>query len=65
MTTDFNDVKCTVSSLLTSSKYPVSIAKLRKDFFKVEGMNIPYESLGFNSDIELLQSMTDVLTVSI
>lgn len=62
---DFDDVKCIVRSILTSSKDPVSIEQFRRDFLELKGMNVPYKSLGFNSDIELLQSMTDILTVSI
>uniref|UniRef100_A0A2S2N8T3 Tudor domain-containing protein 5 n=1 Tax=Schizaphis graminum TaxID=13262 RepID=A0A2S2N8T3_SCHGA len=63
MAVDLNEVKINVRSLLTSSQKPLSILQLQKDYREQEGCNIPYRSLGFSSVIELLQSMTDVLTV--
>lgn len=65
MAVDLKEVKVNVRGILTISKDPVSIEKLRREYYNIEGMNLPYKSLGFNSDIELLQSMTDILTVSI
>ncbi|KAE9545241.1 hypothetical protein AGLY_000784 [Aphis glycines] len=63
MAVDLKEVKINVRSLLTSSQKPLSILQLQKDYREQEGCNLPYRSLGFNSVIELLQNMTDVLTV--
>lgn len=62
---DLKEFKCTAVSLLTSSKGSLSIEQFRKDFLAIVGTNIPFKLLGFNSDIELLQSVTDILIVSI
>lgn len=63
MDVDLKEVKINVRSLLTSSQKPLSILQLQKDYREQEGCNLPYKSLGFSSVIELLQNMTDVLTV--
>lgn len=63
--TDFDEVKINVRSLLTISKESLSIRQLQKDYFEQEGENLPYKSLGYNSVIELLQDMKDVLVVCI
>lgn len=65
MTVDFNEVKINVRSLLTSSPKKLSIGQLLKDYYQQEGENLPYKSMGYNSVIELLQNMKDVLIVSI
>lgn len=65
MDVDLKEVKINVRSLLTSSQKPLSILQLQKDYREQEGCNLPYRSLGFSSVIELLQNMTDVLTVRI
>lgn len=65
MAVDLKEVKINVRSLLTSSQKPLSILQLQKDYYEQEGCTLPYRSLGFSSVIELLQNMTDVLTVRI
>jgi len=65
MAVDLNEVKINVRSLLTSSQKPLSISQLQRDYCDQEGCNLPYRGLGFNSVIELLQNMTDVVTVII
>lgn len=65
MDMDFNEVKINVRSLLTSSQKPLSILQLQRDYREQEGCNLPYRNLGFSSVIELLQNMTDVVTVRI
>lgn len=60
----YDDVKVCVRSLLISSPKPLSILEIQKDYFLQEGKCIPYDILGFNSVIELLQNMKDVLIVS-
>ncbi|XP_060880472.1 putative uncharacterized protein DDB_G0282133 [Metopolophium dirhodum] len=63
MAMDLNEVKINVRSLLTSSQKPLSILQLQRDYREQEGCNLPYRSLGFSSVIELLQNMSDVVTV--
>lgn len=65
MLKEFEEVKINVRSLLTSSKSQLSIEQLLKDYREQEGENLPYKRLGFNSVIDLLQNMKDILTVSI
>lgn len=65
MAMDLSEFKCVAISILTSSKSPVTIEKFRKDYQALEGIKIPFKSLGFKSDIELLQSMPDTFSVSI
>jgi len=65
MSNEFEDVKTCVQSLLTSSLNELSIEQLLKVYRELEGKDLPYKSLGFNSVIELLQNMSDILTVSI
>lgn len=62
---DLTEFKCSVTSVITSSKGSVTMENFRKDFLKLEGFNVPFKKFGFNSDIELLQSLTDIVTVSI
>jgi len=63
MEVDLNEIKINVRSLLTSSQKPLSILQLQRDYLEQEGCNLPYRSLGFSSIIELLQNITDVVTV--
>lgn len=65
MEDQFEEVKINVRSLLTSSLKSLSIEQLQKDYCEQEGEFLPYKRLGFNSTIELLQNMQDILTVSI
>lgn len=62
---DFDEVKITIRSLLTSSQKSLSIEELQRDYRAQEGKPIPFRHLGFNNVIELLQSMKDILNVSI
>jgi len=65
MAVDLNEIKINVRSLLTSSQKPLSILQLQRDYREQEGYTLPYRRLGFSSVIELLQNMTDVVTVRI
>lgn len=65
MENDFENVKVSVRSLLTSSKTPLSIEQLQKDYKDLEGSYLPHRRLGFASVVQLLQKMNDVLIVSI
>lgn len=65
MATEYNDFKICVRSLLTISSKPLSILDIQKDYYSQEGHHIPYKNFGFNSVIELLQSMNDIVIVSI
>jgi hypothetical protein len=65
MATEYDEVKINIRSLLTSSQKPLSIQEVQKDYYEQEGKYIPYKNLGFNSIIELLQNMNDVLVVCI
>lgn len=57
-------VKVIVRSVLTSSKNDVTISQLLIDYNDLEGENIPFQKLGFNTIYELLEAMNDTLKVS-
>lgn len=65
MENNFEDVKIAVRSILTSSKTPLSIEQLQKDYKNLEGRYLPHKNLGFTSVFQLLQIMDDVLIVCI
>lgn len=65
MANNFEELKINVRSLLTISQKSLTIEQLQKNYREHEGENIPYKRFGFNSTIELLQNMQDVLTVCI
>lgn len=62
--TDFSYVKTVVRSILTSSSSSMTISHLLKDYTNLEGHQLSYETLGFNSVYALLKSMKDILIVS-
>lgn len=56
-------VKTIVRSVLTSSKNNITISQLLNDYYDLEGENIPFQKLGFNTIYELLETMNDILKV--
>lgn len=60
----YPNIKTEIRSLLTSSKDKLSVEDFQKQFLDMLGYNIPYIELGFNSIIELLTYLNDVVTVS-
>jgi len=65
MEDELNNIKITIRSLLTSSKTQLTVDQLQKDFLIQEGKILPYMQFGFKSVIELLQSLKDVVNVSL
>lgn len=64
MDVNFEHVKTVVRSLLTSSKTPLTIQQLLYDYKYLEGIYLPYRKLGYNSVVDILLKMDDVLSVS-
>lgn len=48
-------------SLLLPEKYGATIGHFRKLYLEMEGEEIPYRRFGFNTDIELLNMMNNVV----
>lgn len=65
MESDLNEIKITVRSLITSSAKQLTIKDFVRDYKEAEGKSLPFGVFGFNSVIEFLQNMKDVLTVNI
>lgn len=52
---ELREVTIVVRSLITSTKPPVSLANIERDYMNVEQTPIPYRRLGFRNTLELLQ----------
>lgn len=52
---ELREVTIVVRSLITSTKPPVSLANIERDYINVEQTPIPYRRLGFRNTLELLQ----------
>lgn len=59
-----DEYKETLRNLIISSPNSLTINQLRNDYLTFEGDGLDFKSLGFNSIIELIQNMDDVLSVS-
>ncbi|KAK9869646.1 hypothetical protein WA026_003393 [Henosepilachna vigintioctopunctata] len=58
------EVKTILRSLLVSSPLKVTVFTLNKDFKELEGYDIPFRELGYNSLLHFLHSIPDVLLVN-
>lgn len=61
MESNLNEVEVIVKSLITSSSKKLTINDLVRDYKEAEGKSLPFKIFGFNSVIELLQSMKDII----
>lgn len=52
---ELREVTIVVRSLITSTKPPVSLAIIERDYKNVEQTPIPYRRLGFRNTLELLE----------
>ncbi|KAH8413706.1 hypothetical protein KR222_004306 [Zaprionus bogoriensis] len=52
---EVKEITIVVRSLITSTKPPVSLARIERDYMSVEQQRIPYRRLGFRNTLELLQ----------
>lgn len=52
---ELREVTIVVRSLITSTKPPVSLVYIERDYMNVEQKTIPYRRLGFRNTLELLQ----------
>ncbi|CAG2115906.1 unnamed protein product [Medioppia subpectinata] len=55
------DTKIAIKSLVISSPLGISLTKLCRDFEDIEGKEVPYKELGFDTLTALLKSMTDMV----
>lgn len=58
------EVKAVLRSILISSPLLINVSELEHDFEDIMGIKIPYQKFGFQSLLEFLNSIPDVLTVS-
>ncbi|KAK9880650.1 hypothetical protein WA026_011889 [Henosepilachna vigintioctopunctata] len=58
-----SEVKKVLRSLLVSSALKVTVCSLKKDYYDVEGRDIPFKELGYNSLQHFLHSIPDVLQI--
>lgn len=58
------EVKTVLRSILISSPVLINISELEYDFEDIMGIKIPYQKFGYQSLLEFLNSIPDVLTVS-
>lgn len=52
---ELREITIVVRSLITSTKPPVSLANIERDYMNVEQTPIPFRRLGFRNTLELLQ----------
>ncbi|VVC41072.1 OST-HTH/LOTUS domain,Tudor domain [Cinara cedri] len=58
-----DELKQSLRSIIISSRSRLSIEELRKDYYTIEGRQLPYKRFGFNSVIELIQNMSDTFSI--
>lgn len=64
METNLNEIKSNIRGILSSSKHNLSVQDLQKEYRLLLGNDINYKTFGHQSIIELLQSLSDIITVS-
>lgn len=52
---ELREITIVVRSLITSTKPPVSLANIERDYLNVEMQPIPFRRLGFRNTLEMLQ----------
>ncbi|XP_044745993.1 putative uncharacterized protein DDB_G0286901 [Coccinella septempunctata] len=63
MSLDLLQIKKLLRSILISSQIVLDVSQLNEDFKELEGIDIPYEKMGFKTLLDFLCSITDVLLV--
>lgn len=58
------EVKAILKSLVLSSPDKITVDKLNRDYRDVEGQNIPFRRLGYESLEKFFRSIPDTLMVS-
>jgi len=62
---NLNYVKTIIRSVVTSTPNNMTIEQVLLDYVDLEGVSVPYKKLGFETVFELLETMNDVLLVSL
>lgn len=52
-----------IRATIISSKKPIDIQKLKRDFYKINGFAVPYRKFGFNNFAEFLRKYGNVFNI--